>query len=96
VRVAHDGAQALSAAQSFDADLVLLDLGLPEMDGFEVARRLRGAACRARLIAVTGWSQGTHREQSLQAGFDEHLVKPLDLTAIRRLIEDLPSPLGPR
>jgi CheY-like chemotaxis protein len=94
VRVAHDGLRALEAARSFDADLVLLDIGLPVMDGYEVARRLRDESFRARLIAVTGYGQDVHREQSKQAGFDEHLVKPIDLAAIRRLIEELPSPMA--
>jgi CheY-like chemotaxis protein len=76
--VAFSGAKALQAATDLDADLVLLDIGLPDMDGFEVARRLRRVVRRdARIVAVTGYGTAEDRRRSLEAGFDEHVVKPV-------------------
>lgn len=79
VRTAYDGIEALDAAREFQPSLVLLDIGMPRMDGYETCRRLRaqpwGAAMR--VIAVTGWGQDHDRHRSRQAGFDEHLVKPV-------------------
>jgi two-component system CheB/CheR fusion protein len=83
-RTAYDGLEALEAAAEFRPDLVLLDIGLPRLDGLEVARRLRaqrpGEAML--LIALTGWGQDEDRERSMQAGFDAHMVKPLDVDAL--------------
>ncbi len=76
--VAFSGAKALQAATDLDVDLVLLDIGLPDMDGFEVARRLRRVVRRgSRLVAVTGYGTAEDRRRSLEAGFDEHVVKPV-------------------
>jgi len=81
--VAHDGPSALAAAASFDADLALLDIGLPGMDGYELARRLRAHANSAmRLVAVTGYGQESDEQRSLEAGFHEHLVKPLEVDTL--------------
>ncbi len=79
VRTAYEGRSALMAAQEGWPDLVLLDLGLPEMDGYEVARRLceELGSARPRLVAITGYGQKEYRRQSQQAGFDHHLVKPV-------------------
>ena len=79
---------ALSLAQSFDPDVVLLDIGLPRMDGYEVARRLRHSLLRkgATLIALTGYGQAEDRERAQAAGFDAHFVKPLDLAALTKLL----------
>jgi signal transduction histidine kinase/DNA-binding response OmpR family regulator len=84
VRLAHDGPTALEAAQTFRPEIVLLDIGLPGMDGYEVARRLRTcpASADAVLVAVTGYGQAEDRVRSHQAGFDHHLVKPVDLAAL--------------
>jgi two-component system CheB/CheR fusion protein len=80
VQVAHDGASAIALAETARPDVVVLDLGMPRMSGFEVARWLRrqpwGAAIR--LIAVTGWGQEEDRRRSREAGFDRHLTKPVD------------------
>jgi CheY-like chemotaxis protein len=72
---------ALDAFESFKPEIVLLDIGLPEMDGYEVATRLRHtrAAVEPLLIAVTGYGQADDRERSKAAGFDHHLVKPVDI-----------------
>jgi PAS domain S-box-containing protein len=92
VEVAHDGPQALKAAPRFRPDVGLLDIGLPVMDGYELARRLRSAAARdpqsraLKLIALSGYSEQSDRERSREAGFLEHLVKPVDLDALLALI----------
>jgi signal transduction histidine kinase len=79
VRTVHDGADALVVAKTFDPDIVLLDLGMPKMDGYEVARQLRLAQAgrKAALIALTGWGQQQDRDRTTAAGFDAHLVKPV-------------------
>lgn len=79
VRAAHDGHAALEAAEEFAPDIVILDIGLPGMDGYEVARRLRERAegPRATLIALTGYGLEEDRRRSIEAGFDHHVVKPI-------------------
>ena len=79
VRTAHDGVEALEVARTFEPDIVLLDLGMPKMDGYETARqlRLRSNGRRLRLIALTGWGQQQDRDRTADAGFDAHLVKPV-------------------
>jgi len=88
VRSVHDAQDALDAAQSFQPHLVLLDIGLPGMDGYEVARRLRSqqALEGLRLVAVTGYGQQSDRERVLEAGFDQHLVKPVEPEALQSLL----------
>jgi two-component system CheB/CheR fusion protein len=88
VRTASDGPGALTAASEFRPDVILLDIGLPGMDGYEVAGRLRTdpALRGVRLIALTGWGQDTDRERSRGAGFDLHLVKPVDPAELRRAL----------
>lgn len=87
----HDGAAALALAQSNPPEVVLLDIGLPVMDGYEVARRIRQAlGTKIRLVALTGYGQPEDRGRALDAGFDHHLVKPVDLGALERLLA-LPS-----
>ncbi len=80
VRVAHSGTGAVAAARDFCPDAVLLDVGLPDIDGFEVARRLRAAPeCkRTVLVASTGYSRDRDRTRASEAGFDHYLVKPFD------------------
>jgi CheY-like chemotaxis protein len=80
VRTAHDGMEALDMATTFKPDIVLLDLGMPKMDGCEVARQLRLRSTDGRrmmLIALTGWGQQQDRDRTAEAGFDAHLVKPV-------------------
>ena len=83
-RVAHDGPTALAIAQEFRPDIVLLDLGLPGMDGYEVARALRklpgGAAIR--IVALSGWGDPTSRALSAAAGFDQHWLKPIGVAEL--------------
>jgi signal transduction histidine kinase len=79
VRTACDGVQALEVAKAFEPEIVLLDLGMPRMDGYEVARqfRLGPLGRRVTLIALTGWGQQQDRDRTAEAGFDAHLVKPV-------------------
>ena len=88
VEVAYDGPEALEAAEAFRPDVILLDIGLPGMDGNEVARRLRGRPEfeKTLLVALTGWGQEADVERSRSAGFDHHLVKPADPDAILGLL----------
>jgi len=95
VKVALDGISALATAQAYRPDAVLLDIGLPVMDGYEVAscmRRVEGLSS-VKLIAVTGWGQETDRRRSVEAGFDEHLVKPVEMEQICEVIKRL-LPVG--
>jgi CheY-like chemotaxis protein len=80
VRLVHDGLDALAAVREFRPDAILLDLGLPGIDGYEVARQLRMDVelRQPRLIALTGWGSEDDRRRALAAGFDHHLVKPVD------------------
>jgi two-component system, sensor histidine kinase len=80
----YDGPTALRTAASFRPDVVLLDLGLPGMDGYEVARRLRGQV--GLLVAATGFGQEEDRRRCREAGFDRFLLKPLDLDELRRVL----------
>nr|WP_315592009.1 response regulator [uncultured Cupriavidus sp.] len=91
VVTAADGQSAIERAASVRPDVVLLDLGMPAMDGFETARRLREIPelCNARLVALTGFGQPDDRRRTRAAGFDLHLVKPADLTALTRLLDEL-------
>jgi CheY-like chemotaxis protein len=85
---AFDGATAIEAARRFRPQVVFLDIGLPVMDGYEVAQRLRKEADLAplKLVAVTGYGQAADRQRSRAAGFDEHVVKPYDLDKLLDLI----------
>ncbi len=84
--IAHDGFAALDAATKLEPDLALLDLGLPKMDGYELARRLRAMSPKLRIVAVTGFGQPSDRQRSQEAGFDEHIVKPVTLDLLRKLV----------
>lgn len=89
VRSAKDGLQALHAAAEFRPEVVLLDIGLPLMDGYEVARRLRQMpeSAGALLVALTGYGQQGDRERGRDAGFDKHMLKPVDPHALARVID---------
>jgi PAS domain S-box-containing protein len=90
VRTAYDGVQALNEADAFRPDLVLLDIGLPGLNGYEVAERLRSDPVlgRATLVALTGWAQDDDRRRSREAGFDHHLVKPTELSDLQRILAE--------
>ena len=91
-RAAFDGPAALSMAATFRPDVVLLDLGLPLMDGFEVARQLRESSLTGAppvLVAVTGYGQASDRERTESAGFQAHVVKPVDVHELVTLLDSL-------
>ena len=90
VALAEDGPAALAAAAAAPPDVVLLDIGLPGMDGYEVAARLRAAGLsRAALVALTGYGREGDVQRSRGAGFDQHLVKPVELAQLQRIIANL-------
>ena len=87
-RAATSGAQALAEGREFRPEVVLLDLGMPGMDGFEAAARMRSEpwGATARIIALTGWGQAEDKRRTAEAGFAAHFVKPLDLQALLPLL----------
>ena len=90
VEVAHDGASALSKAAEFKPEVAVLDVGLPDMDGYQLASRMRGLAQLApglRLIALTGYGGDEERKRSQAAGFNVHLVKPVMPDVLAKAIE---------
>ncbi len=91
VHVAHDGLEAVGMAHEFRPNLVLLDIGLPQMNGYDVARRIRQQPWGndVALIALTGWGEEVDRNRSKEAGFDHHLVKPVDPAALLALLNSL-------
>jgi len=94
VAVAHDGPSGIELALRMRPDVILLDLGMPEMDGYAVARRIRAhqELSRTRLIALTGYGIDQTREGVREAGFDQHLVKPLDADELEAVLAALPLP----
>jgi CheY-like chemotaxis protein len=93
---------ALETAAAFRPDVVLLDIGMPKLDGYEVCRRLRAQPWGAGvlIVAVTGWGQDSDKRRAREAGFDHHLTKPMDPAALYDLLESRPAPgasasLGP-
>ena len=91
VRVARDGTAALAAVEDYHPTVVLLDIGMPGMNGYEVARRIRSSATARRpaIVALTGWGQPEDRRRAREAGFDHHLVKPAEISALRGLLNSL-------
>jgi CheY-like chemotaxis protein len=92
VRTAHDGPTAVAVALDYQPNVALLDIGLPGMDGYELARRLQEdhALRGIVLIAMTGYAQDEHRRRAQQAGFTEHLVKPVPLDVLDKVVTKLP------
>ena len=90
-RTAHDGESAVSTAESFLPDVVLLDIGLPKLNGYEVAQRIRETSWGASmyLIAVTGWGQDEDRQRSTEVGLNQHMVKPVEPAALEKLLAEL-------
>ena len=89
VHTAYDGRTAITLAEEQRPDVVLLDIGMPEVSGYDVARAIRREAWGRpmRLIALTGWGQAEHRRRSLEVGFDDHLVKPVELDLLENLLQ---------
>jgi CheY-like chemotaxis protein len=90
VETAHDGLEGVARAATFRADMILLDIGMPGLNGYEAARRIREQHSQPapKLVALTGWGQEEDRRRSTEAGFDAHLVKPVDVAALTRLVEE--------
>jgi CheY-like chemotaxis protein len=96
VREARDGASGLAIAAECRPDVALIDIGLPDLDGYEVARRLRAApgGRRMGLVAITGYGQPEDQKRAFEAGFDAHLTKPMAISDLERLLNN-PTPAGP-
>jgi len=95
VRTAHRGEDAIADASRSPADVVLIDIGLPTMDGYEVAteiRRIPGMS-KAVLVALTGYGATRDKEHALAVGFDHHIAKPVDLTLVQALLADAGTPV---
>jgi CheY-like chemotaxis protein len=88
---ATDAASAIARAQTLRPQVALLDIGLPVMDGYDLARQLRRTSGleKLRLVAITGYGQAADRERARSAGFDEHLVKPISVDDVQRVVERL-------
>ena len=89
VHVVDDGADALGQFDSLAPDVAILDIGMPRVTGYDVAQALRGRDVRVPLIALTGWGQASDRDRAIAAGFDHHLVKPVAIPALVRLLASL-------
>jgi PAS domain S-box-containing protein len=91
--MAHDGREAIEAAERLRPDVILLDIGLPGMNGYEVCRRIRSTTWGSgiAIVALTGWGQEEDRTRSREAGFDTHMVKPVDHEALTRLLASIPA-----
>jgi CheY-like chemotaxis protein len=91
VYVAYDGQSAISAAKAFKPEIVLLDIGMPQMSGYDVARALRAdaSASKSALVAVTGWGQEADKERAKDAGFTYHFVKPISEDALRMILTEV-------
>ena len=90
--IAHDGLEAVEKAEQLSPDIILLDIGLPKINGFEAARRIRAQSREKKLVlvALTGWGQDADRQKSREAGFDAHVVKPIDPDALTSLLSEFP------
>jgi PAS domain S-box-containing protein len=91
VRTAHDGTEGVAAAAAFHPDVILMDLGMPHVDGVEAARRIRAEPWgkETAIIALTGWARDDDRRRTREAGFDRHLLKPVDIDVLVSLIDEL-------
>jgi len=90
-RVVYSGEAVLPEVQAWTPDCVLLDIGLPGKDGYEVARELRAQGYQRALVALTGWGSEDDRRRTAEAGFDRHLTKPVELEALESLLRQLPA-----
>ena len=96
IATAYDGTTALESAASVLPDVVLLDIGLPDITGYEVARRLRAldGGERITIVAISGWGQARDKQLAFDSGFDAHLTKPADPSQVRALLSERPAPRG--
>jgi CheY-like chemotaxis protein len=93
-RTAHDGIEAVEQAEAYQPDVILLDIGLPKLNGYDACRRIRAQSRgdAIHMVALTGWGQDDDRRKSQEAGFDDHLVKPVEYATLAKLLSDLQSP----
>jgi DNA-binding response OmpR family regulator len=97
VRIAYDGMEAVEAELDFNPDVILLDIGLPRLSGYDVARRIRSVrGDKVLIIAITGWGQEKDRDRAREAGFDHHFTKPVDFDRLLELIDHEAPPPRPR
>jgi CheY-like chemotaxis protein len=91
VHTAHDGLEAVGAVAQFQPDVVLLDIGLPKLNGYEAARRIReqNGGTGPVLVALTGWGQEEDRRLSKEAGFDHHMTKPVDFADLQKVLGEI-------
>jgi len=96
-QISNDGESAVRTAAQWQPDAILMDIGLPGLNGYDATRRIRATrnGKKVMIIALTGWGQESDRQRSVEAGIDHHLVKPLDLARLQRLLETL-RPAVPR
>jgi CheY-like chemotaxis protein len=93
---AYDGRSALALVRTFQPEVLLLDIGMPQMSGFEVARELQHLGGKKPvIIAVTGWGQTADRQRSREAGFDHHFVKPVSEETLRSVLAEIAAQAGP-
>jgi CheY-like chemotaxis protein len=98
VRTAHDGVQTVEMAESFRPDAILMDIGMPGLNGFDACARIRARpwASDVFIVALTGWGQDEDKNRSRAAGFDRHLVKPVEPATLEHMIRALPPRNTPR
>lgn len=96
VCIVHDGTEAVERAATFRPDIILLDLGMPQLNGYEACARIREQPSdkMTLIVALTGWTQEDKKQRSQQAGFDFHLIKPVELPALEKLLRDYPANRG--
>ena len=93
VCIVHDGVEAVEKATTFGPDIILLDLGMPQLNGYEACSRIREQPSNkgTLIVALTGWTQDDKKQRSQQAGFDFHLIKPVELPALEKLLREHPA-----
>jgi CheY-like chemotaxis protein len=98
VKVAYTGEEALTTAKNWGPDVVLLDIGMPDMTGYEVARAIRETdwGRTMHLVAITGWGQAEDKARASAAGFDQHLTKPVDPEKVEELLRGFVNAVVPR
>jgi CheY-like chemotaxis protein len=91
VKIAYDGKEAVAAARTFHPEVILLDIGMPQLDGYGAAREIRGDPQTrvAKLVALTGWGQEEDRQRVRAAGFDAHIVKPAEIEVLRQVLSEV-------
>ncbi len=96
VRIAYDGEEAVAAEEDFRPHIVLLDIGLPKVSGYDVARRIRAVrGTRVLIVAITGWGQEEDRQRAREAGFDHHFTKPVDFDLLVALMDRAAPAVAP-